>query len=82
MGMQERSKRDSVILVCHMLAVHHSSRIIKEMKMGVVLIDWLKCNTWKNVDRGVFESNLMKRKKRLDPSEVEHCLKKRLIIIC
>ena len=42
MGMQKRSKRDSVILVHHTIAVHHSWRIIQDMEIRAWLIDWFK----------------------------------------
>ena len=62
-GMQKSSKRDSVILVFHIIAVHHSLRIIQEMETGMVLIDWFKMQYLaKNADKAVFESDLVKLK--------------------
>ena len=41
-GNAEKSKRYSVILVYHMLAIDHSLRIIQDMEMGAAWINWFK----------------------------------------
>ena len=79
MGTQKRSKKNSAILVYHMLSVHHSLKIIHDMEMGAALIG-SKCNSWQKCC--VFEMIWQNWNRRLELSEVECCLKKRLIFIC
>ena len=83
MGMQERSKSNSVILLHHMLAVYHSLRIIHDMEIGAVLIDWLKMQYLvKMLKKLALDVIWWKCSRRLYPSEVKHCQKKGLIFIC
>ena len=68
MEMQERNEKDSVILIYHMLAVHHSLRIIQDGSGADRLVQ--NAILGKNVD------------KMKIPSKVDHCQKKRLFFGC
>ena len=41
-GNAAKKQKNGAILVYHILAVHHSLRIIEDMEMGVALIHWFK----------------------------------------
>ena len=62
MGMQERSEKNSAILVYHTLALHHSLRIVQDMEMRALLKFVQNAILYRNGDRAVFGSFLMKLK--------------------
>ena len=82
MGVQKKSKRDGVILILHTLAVHHSLKIIQDMEMGVALINWFKMQYLATtLTKRFLEVIHWNWNRRLEPAEVKHCLRKRLIFI-
>ena len=62
-GNAGKKQKNSVILVCLMISVHHSLKIIQDMEMGVALINLFKnAILGKNVDKAAFGNNLIKLK--------------------
>ena len=61
-GNAGKKQKNSAILVYHMLAVHHSFRIIQEIEMGAALIDWFKMQFLAKMLTKRFGSDLAKLK--------------------
>ena len=82
-GMQERSEKNSVILVYHMLSKHHSLKIIHDMEMGWHRSLGSKMQFLAEILTKLFLEMIQKNwNMRLEMSKVEHCLRERLIFNC